>query len=78
MLLYVDDIVITSNDDKAVSALLEVLHHAFKIKYLGPLRFFLGLEVARSAKGISVFSLSMLSRSYKTLASQDASLVLFL
>lgn len=36
------------------STLLKKLHDSFKIKYLGNLRFFLGIEVVRSSKGIMI------------------------
>jgi len=54
LLVYVDDIIIASNDNSKVSHLTAFLNTQFKLKDLGPLRFFLGLEVARSSKGISV------------------------
>uniref|UniRef100_A0A2N9EDL8 Integrase catalytic domain-containing protein n=1 Tax=Fagus sylvatica TaxID=28930 RepID=A0A2N9EDL8_FAGSY len=49
-----NDILITSNDPQSVIALKESLHTEFKLKDLGNLRYFLGLEVARSSKGISL------------------------
>jgi hypothetical protein len=54
LLVYVDDIVIASNDPKAISNLTSYLNSAFQLKDLGPLKFFLGLEIAHSSKGISV------------------------
>ncbi|CAA7016026.1 unnamed protein product [Microthlaspi erraticum] len=54
VLVYVDDIIIPSNSDPAVDQLKANLEAAFRLRDLGPLRYFLGLEIARSAKGISV------------------------
>lgn len=47
-LVYVDDIDITGNDEAAIEDLKSYLHAIFDIKDLGPLKFFLGIEVARS------------------------------
>ncbi|XP_075633641.1 uncharacterized protein LOC142606128 [Castanea sativa] len=54
LLVYVDDILIASNDVQAVEDLKSFLNHEFKLKDLGNLKYFLGLEVARSEKGISL------------------------
>ena len=54
LLVYVDDILTTSNDLKAVEDLKLSLDKHFKLKDLGNLRYFLGLEVLRSQKGISL------------------------
>jgi hypothetical protein len=48
LLAYVDDIIIASNDTYEVSHLTSFLNTQFKLKSLGPLKYFLGLEIARS------------------------------
>ncbi|BBN68153.1 RING/U-box superfamily protein [Prunus dulcis] len=54
VLIYVDDMIITGNDDKAIQDLKKFLHTSFRIKDLGNLKYFLGVEVARSKKGICI------------------------
>ncbi|XP_019059405.1 PREDICTED: uncharacterized protein LOC109117185 [Tarenaya hassleriana] len=54
VLVYVNDILVTGNNAELVSEIKSVLSTAFKIRDLGDLKFFLGLEVTRSSKGISV------------------------
>ena len=52
MLIYVDDIVVTSSSSKAVEALLMDLSKEFALKDLGSLHFFLGIEVKNAKDGI--------------------------
>ena len=54
LLIYVDDMILTGNDAAEIALVKKTLDDLFKIKDLGSLKFFLGLEVARSAKGISL------------------------
>ena len=54
MLIYVDDMIIIGNDENVIAALKESLHTKFRIKDLGQLQYFLGIEVARSTDGISI------------------------
>ena len=53
-MIYVDDILITGNDVNAILTLKQFLHSPFRIKDLGTLKYFLGIEVSRSKKGISI------------------------
>lgn len=52
--MYVDNIIITRNDLDEIKKLKGVLAADFEIKDLGKLRYFLGMEVARSKEGIVV------------------------
>lgn len=52
LLVYVDDIIITGSSLTSIEALKSFLDAKFKLKDLGSLRYFLGLELARSSKGI--------------------------
>ena len=54
LIVYVDDIVLTGNHEEEIRRLKGLLSREFEIKDLGLLRYFLGMEVARSSKGISV------------------------
>ena len=52
LLVYVDDIIIPSPSLHIVNSLKIFLHSKFNLKDLGDLKYFLGLEIARSNKGI--------------------------
>jgi hypothetical protein len=54
LLVYVDDIVLASNDSNAISDITQLLNEQFKLKDLGTLKYFLGLEIARASQGISL------------------------
>ena len=54
ILVYVDDILIASDNKKAVDELKILLDQQFTLKDLGDLKFFLGLEVARTTDGINL------------------------
>ncbi|XP_073360636.1 uncharacterized protein [Aegilops tauschii subsp. strangulata] len=52
MLVYVDDIIVTSSSPSAVTRLIQDLHTEFPLKDLGDLHFFLGIEVRRSGEDL--------------------------
>jgi hypothetical protein len=54
LIVYVDDIVLTGNDTDEMGRVKEKLAIDFEIKDLGSMRYFLGMEVARSKDGIVV------------------------
>ncbi|XP_016647164.1 PREDICTED: uncharacterized mitochondrial protein AtMg00820-like [Prunus mume] len=54
LLIYVDDILITGNNVAAINSLKQFLHTRFRIKDLGDLKYFLGIEVSRSNQGICI------------------------
>jgi hypothetical protein len=52
LLIYVDDIIVTSSSETAVIALLRNLRREFALKDLGELHYFLGIEVKCGPDGI--------------------------
>jgi hypothetical protein len=54
LLLYVDDIVLTSNSTPFLDGLILQLRKVFDIKDLGPLHYFLGLQVSRTTDALHV------------------------
>ncbi|KAH9753027.1 protein kinase domain-containing protein [Citrus sinensis] len=54
LIVYVDDIILTGSNVIEMENLKKVLAREFEMKDLGPLRYFLGMEIARSSKGIFV------------------------
>lgn len=52
LIVYVDDIIITGDDVEEMSQLQKQLATEFEMKNLGGLKYFLGIEVARSKQGI--------------------------
>jgi hypothetical protein len=52
VLIYIDDILITSSKPATIFELLQNLHSEFAVKDLGKLNFFLGIEVIPSCRGV--------------------------
>ena len=55
LIVYVDEITLTSDDSLELERLKKALTREFEIKDLAPLRYFIGMEFARSKKGIFIF-----------------------
>ena len=54
LIVYVDDIIMTRDDSEELERLKKLLENEFEIKDLGELKYFLGMEFARSKRGIFV------------------------
>ncbi|KAI9153173.1 hypothetical protein LWI28_007189 [Acer negundo] len=54
LLINVDDIPITGNDFVSIAATKKFLHSHFHLKDLGNLKYFLGIEISDSKKGIFI------------------------
>ena len=52
LVVYVDDMVVTGNDPEERKALQNDLSREFKMKDLGLLKYFLGVEVSQSSERI--------------------------
>jgi Reverse transcriptase (RNA-dependent DNA polymerase) len=54
ILIYVDDIIITGNNLEEIKNVKRKLKENFDIKDLGLLKYFLGIEIAHSPKGLFI------------------------
>ena len=54
LIIYVDDMIITGDDEEEIAELRKNLFQEFEMKDLGLLKYFLGIEVLRSKKGIFI------------------------
>ena len=54
LIVYVDDIILIGDNTREVERLKKVLATEFEVKDLGQMWYFLGMEVAKSRKGISI------------------------
>jgi hypothetical protein len=50
--IYVDDLIVGGDNEKEVEHVKRLLKQKFDMKDLGELKFFLGIEVIRTAEGI--------------------------
>lgn len=55
LLVYVDDLILAGTDSSKINSVKLHLDNQFKIKDLGTLKYFLGLEVARYKRGITIY-----------------------
>ena len=54
LLLYIDDIIVTRNDSTQIQNLIAALGQVFELKDLGPLNYFLGIQITQIAHGLTL------------------------
>lgn len=54
LLVYVDDIILTGPSPTVLNFVKTILKSHFQLKDLGSVKYFLGLEISRSSRGISL------------------------
>lgn len=54
VLLYVDDIIITGPNPLHINSLVNALGRAFELRDLGPLSYFLGIQILLTSTGVSL------------------------
>jgi hypothetical protein len=54
LVLYVDDLLITGYLNSTIVVVKRILHDRFLMTHMGPLHFFLGLEISQDASGIKL------------------------
>ncbi|GKB54695.1 cysteine-rich receptor-like protein kinase 8, partial [Tanacetum coccineum] len=52
LLVYVDDILLTGNHQYTINLIKKQLHKKFSIKDLGPIHYYLGIEILRNSHGL--------------------------
>lgn len=55
MLVYVDDIILTGTHISSINSLIRRMQQEFTLKDLGPLSFFLGIQVTHSSNGLHLY-----------------------
>ena len=55
LVLYVDDLLITGSSASAIALVKDILHDRFSMMDMGPLHFFIGLEISQDAFGIKLY-----------------------
>jgi hypothetical protein len=54
LVLYVDDLFITSSSTSSIATVKWVMHDRFLMTDMGPLHYFLGLEISQDASSITI------------------------
>jgi hypothetical protein len=68
LLVYIDDIILTGNNEETIHWLVTNLQADFAMKDLGPLGYFLGIQATRNSNGLHLrqtkYILDLLNRAH--------------
>jgi hypothetical protein len=68
LVMYMDDLIITGNNDDHISQVKKELHDRFKMTNLVLLHYYLGVEVFQQPKTFSLVNASMYLNYWKNLS----------
>jgi hypothetical protein len=54
LVIYVDDLLITSSSTSSIYMVKQILHDRFLMMDMGSLQYFLGLEISQDSSGINI------------------------
>jgi histone deacetylase 1/2 len=63
LLVYIDDIILISSDSTILQCLIQLMSSEFKLRDLGDVHYFLGIEVQSTSMGRCYDNISILSAS---------------
>jgi hypothetical protein len=70
--IYVDDIIFGSDDDRLNKQFAKSMHKEFEMSMLGEMKFFLGLQITQSDKGISISQTKYINEMLKKFQMEDS------
>ena len=74
--IYVDDIIFGSDNDQLSQQFVESMQNEFEMSMLGEMKFFLGLQITQSDKGIFISHTKYINEMLKKFQMQDCKLEL--
>jgi hypothetical protein len=78
LLVYIDDIILISSDSTILQCLIQLMSSEFKLRDLGDVHYFLGIEVQSTSMGRCYDNISILSASLLGLIWSLANLLILL
>jgi hypothetical protein len=76
LVMYVDDLIITGNNNDHILQVKKELHFGFKMKYLGLLHYYLGVEVFQHPHNIFISQCKYASKLLKIFGMTNCKFIL--